>query len=385
MKTTFTTTLLVPTLLITTLLSACNLDIYPLNSTNMKSSIEEFSKSRTGVISIKDNALIINGVSYDLNNAKVFMDGLQSEKSQLRPGMVATVSQIENSDGSGSTLTIYYEDEVEGTVSSNSVSIDGTGQLVVLGQKVHIDNNTVFESFDVSDVGVSDIDSGNVVEVSGFSSGDGEVWATRVEVKNSQYNIGEEIELKGYISALNETTFNIGELTIDFENAALDNDFSGTLANDLYVKVSSYQGYDENGLLLADEVELKSNSNGTKHIPHSEDDKEVELEGIITAELSDNEIEINGSKVTITKALQEKLSNPNAFIVGTRVEIEGYINSNGKFIAEKLEIESDSESSNEEKEDGNDKDDTDDHDEHEDDQGDDENESESESENHDDD
>ena len=38
----------------------------------------------------------------------------------------------------------------------------------------------------------ADIDEGNVVEVSGYSSGTGVILATRIEVKNTQYNPGEK-------------------------------------------------------------------------------------------------------------------------------------------------------------------------------------------------
>lgn len=307
-----------------------------------KQQIKEYINSKTGVITTKGDTITVNDTNYDTNGAVVVADGVQTDASALKEGMVVTVSGTEYSDGRGVATQISFDDEVEGIVSTNAVTPgSASGTLTVMGQTVHVDASTIFASYDVSDLSVADIDPGNIVEVSGYSSGKGEIWATRIEVKNMQYNPGEEIELKGYVSNATSNSFQIGNLTVDMSNAALDSDFMGTVSNGQYIKVSSTQGFDNNGNLIATELDLKSTD--SKEIKHRENDENVEVKGAITGSLSGNQIEINGSLVLLDNNLSISDAVRNSLTKGNIVEAEGYVDANGQFVVTKLELENENE------------------------------------------
>jgi hypothetical protein len=343
MKTINTTSKLTAAIFLALGLSACNIELNVDGKKVAEVNATKVNATKTGVITTIDGKVVVNGTSYDTQNATVVVDGVQTDASDLKNGMVVSVSGTESSDGTGTAKQIIFEDEVEGIVKTNSATAASNGSINVLGQTVHVDANTVFESYDVSDLSVGDIDEGNIVEVSGYSSGKGEIWATRIEVKNIQYNPGEVVELKGIVSNLGSTTFNIGNLTINIENAALDSDFMGTLQNGQYVKVSSIEGVDANGNLIASEIELKSES--SKEVNHDDNDEQVEIKGAITKDLTTNDLnnkqlEINGSTVL----LDSNLSISNNLTKGVIVEAEGYVNAEGVFVAIKLKLENDSDS-----------------------------------------
>ena len=335
-------------------LSACNVELNVDGET-----VADFNVTKTGIISNLDNDMTVNGTSYDTNNATVVVDGVETDVSNLKEGMLVTVTGTESADGTANARTISFTDDVEGMVLNSSVDASGARVLNVLGQRVLLDANTVFESNDTNDVTTDDIDVGNIVEVSGYSNGNGEIQATRVEVKSAQYDLGEKMELKGNISNLTNTTFNIGQLTINVENAVLDNDFMGTLQNGQYVEVSSYEDLDANGYFVANEIELKNN--GTKEVQHNSNDEKVEIKGAITAELVNGQLEINGSKVILdTNTVFDEVIN-NKLTQGAIVEAEGYINVDGIFVATELELENDSDSDSKSASDIEDNDDGDDH------------------------
>jgi len=89
-----------------------------------------------------------------------------------------------SSGSSGVATSIDISDELEGLVQSNSIPAGGnSGTLVIMGQSVTVDVNTLFESKVASITGIDQIAAGAIVEVNGYSDGTGTVFATRVEVK----------------------------------------------------------------------------------------------------------------------------------------------------------------------------------------------------------
>ena len=150
-------------------------------------------------------SVFVDGVEFETDESSFSLDdgddGMENEDG-LAVGMVVTVTGTVNADGkTGSAEHIEFDDELEGIVNANNVVADGTGTMTVMGQSVFIKTTTIFES-DVADIdSIDKVAAGNVVEVSGFSSGDGRVYATRIEVKLAAH-AGEEIEVKGLILSL---------------------------------------------------------------------------------------------------------------------------------------------------------------------------------------
>ena len=164
-------------------LSACNVELNVDGET-----VADFNVTKTGIISNLDNDMTVNGTSYNTNNATVIVDGVETDVSSLKEGMLVTVTGTESADGTANARTISFTDDVEGMVLNSSVDASGTRVLNVLGQTVLVDANTVFESNDTNDVSTDDIDFGNIVEVCVYSNGNGDIQATRVDVKSGLFD-----------------------------------------------------------------------------------------------------------------------------------------------------------------------------------------------------
>lgn len=292
----------------------------------------------TGVIT-GFGSVFVDGVEFETDESSFSLDdgddGLENEDG-LAVGMVVTVTGTVNADGkTGSAEHIEFDDELEGIVNANNVAADGTGSMTVMGQTVFIKTTTIFES-DVAGIdSVDKVAAGNVVEVSGFSSGDGSVYATRIEVKLAQH-AGEEIEVKGIVSKLAASTFDIGGLTVDFSSAQFDDSLpDGTLRDGQYVEVKSTAGFNLVGVLIASEIELQDDGDMDME---GDDGDEVELNGFVTAVKSDTAFEIGGRTVIITKATSIEHGNASDITVGVYLEVEGQLNAESELLADEIEL-----------------------------------------------
>ena len=308
-------------------LSACN------NDKQTTISVAPVTKTTSGVIT-GFGSVFINGVEYETDDAVFVVDGVEGGEELLKLGMVVSLDGSANADGTGNALSIEFDDDVEGVVISTDIAMDGTGTLNIMGVTVNIDEDTVFESKDATITTLSDVVAGNIIEVSGYSSGDGNVWATRVEVKSAVKEEGKEMEVKGTISLLDEIakTFVLGSITVDYSGAELEDDF--TIADDLFVEVKSEDGLDANGALLASKIELEDG--GKKSLDHDDDNDEVELEGVITRLISDAEIEVNGHTVLLSATTKYVHGSAAIAAVGMKIKVKGDVDADGKLLAEKV-------------------------------------------------
>ena len=284
-------------------------------------------------------SVFVDGVEFETDDSSFSLDdgddGTEDEDG-LAVGMVVTVTGTVNADGvTGTARHIEFDDELEGIVNANSVGANGTGSMTVMGQTVMVQTTTIFES-DVP--GISSVDmvsAGNVVEVSGYSSGDGTVYATRIEVKRATH-AGEEIEVKGIITGLTAGTFDIGGLTVDFSSATFDDSIpDSALSDGLYVEVKSTAGFNPGGELIASEVELEDD--GDMGLD-GDDGDDVELNGIVTAVNSDTTFEIGGHTIIITNATSIEHGNAGDIAAGIYLEVEGELNADGELLADEIEL-----------------------------------------------
>ncbi len=291
----------------------------------------------SGVIS-GFGSVFVDGVEFETEDSSFSLDdgedGPENE-SELAVGMVVTVTGSVNGDGKTGTAThIEFDDELEGIVNASFIGADGTGTLTVMGQTVVINGTTVFAS---KVAGITDVDlvvPGNVVEVSGYSSGDGTVYATRIEVKLATHS-GEEIEVKGIIGRLTATTFELGGLTVDYSAAVFDDDIpDSVLTEGLYVEVKSTTGFNGSGDLVASEVELEDK--GSMGLA-GQDGDDVDLNGIVTAINSDSEFEIDGHNIIVTSTTEIEHGTLGDIQIGHYLEVEGELNKAGDLVADEID------------------------------------------------
>ncbi len=292
-----------------------------------------FSKTTSGIIT-GFGSVFVNGVEYETDGTNFIVDGVAGDESLLKLGMVVTLKGTDDTDGTGDAVEIEFEDEVEGLVLTNNILSDGT--LNVMGLIVRTNEDTIFESNIPDIVSLDGLVKNNIIEVSGFSAGDGTVWATRIEVKKAYHEDNEEIQVKGLIASLTDTTFMIGDLLVDYSAAELDDDLGNDgLMEGMRVKVESKMGLNESNVLIASEIELKSR-NGKREHKYNDGDDKVELEGLVTALVSEGEIEINGAPVLLDVNTFFVHGDLQTLNVGFRVKVVGNINSEGSLVAEKL-------------------------------------------------
>lgn len=280
-------------------------------------------------------SVFVNGIEYEIEgDTEVTLDGEAGAESGLEVGMVVTLQGTVNADGTTGTATsIVYADELEGVVTATALT-GGIGTLTVMGQTVNVSAETVFES-DVGAITTLDgIAVGNVVEVSGHASSSGTIYATRVEVKRAAQD-GSEIEVKGVISGLTATTFQLGGLTVDFSALSADALPAVALADGLFVEVKSTTAFDGSGALIASEIELEDDGFRSHE---GEEGEDVEIDGMVTADFAGNQFEINGRIVLIDDGTEFENGDSSSLVAGTKAKVEAQYDDAGQLVASEIEF-----------------------------------------------
>ncbi|MBD3670194.1 MAG: hypothetical protein HUJ29_05410 [Gammaproteobacteria bacterium] len=281
-------------------------------------------------------SVYVNGVHFDTDNIEeVQVNGITySDLSALRVGMVVRIYGSINADGiTGTARGILYENELTGPISS----VDDAGDTIsVLGQTVHVDGNTLYTNNADSAVILNEADldplSGTTyeIEVSGYSNGNGEIYARRIELKDIWTDPG-EVEFKGSIDTISGNSLTIGTLTVDISAIATDLEF--TPSTGMYVKVKgSYSSITPNTVIASDVEQRELGVAGT-------DGEEYELEGVITSNGGGGLITINGQSVNVGSAQYEN-GDSSLLSPGTYIEVEGVFDAAGVLIADEVEFES---------------------------------------------
>lgn len=276
-------------------------------------------------------SVYINGVEYETTNATISEEDSPTTESELAIGMVVTVQGSVNDDGkTGIATSISYDDIVEGIVLANTIATDG--KIDVMGQMITVSADMAFESYVPGITRPEEIAEGNVVEVSGYTDGNGMVFGTRIEVKSATYTPGNEIEVKGKVSNPTATSFMIGSLTIDHTNAILD-DLTAPIAVGTYVEAKSIEAIDTLTMtMVAFKVEAEDDN------MDDSEGNEVEIEGVVTAINSDTLFMLNGTMVRHNSDTEFEDGTAADIIMDAKMEVEGTFNADNELVAEEIEF-----------------------------------------------
>jgi hypothetical protein len=268
-------------------------------------------------------SVIVNGIRFDDSQATVVDDdGVVHPQTDLRLGMVVEVQgRVRGSSGQGSASRIQFGHEIAGPVES----VDGPGsRLVVLGQTVQVDVDTLFDGYAG---GLADVLAGELVAVHGFyDSSTGRHTATRIERRASltQYT------LRGRISGLQgppTRTFSIGAALIDYGAVAPAS--LPTLANGLSVRVSL------NTTAVSGRWVATSVHTSQRNFPES---NEAELEGFVSGYLSPASFFVAGVPVDASgPGVRVRHGTLADLADGTRVEVTGQMVA-GVLVADELDF-----------------------------------------------
>ena len=140
-------------------------------------------------------SIIVNGVHFDESAASIVdQDGVSRSRSELKLGMIVDIEAgpvtVDPATKKARSVAskIQIRDEIKGPVESVNLA---TGTLVVLGQPIAIDLDTVFSGLPG---GLAGVVAGQQLEVFAFHDpATGVHAATRIELKASQ----DEYELRG--------------------------------------------------------------------------------------------------------------------------------------------------------------------------------------------
>lgn len=263
-------------------------------------------------------SVIVNGVEFDTSSTSISIDG-ESGKSQsdLQIGMVVTVSGDINGT-TGTANAIVVEDMVEGPVDQ----IIDNNTIVVMGQTVLIDSNTLYDN-NVPDF--AGINLNDVLEISGHIKGNGIISASFIEKKPAPF----DYEVKGFVTSHNQAgqSIVIGGLTVNYATADISNMPNPLSTNWSSLLVKAKGTILAGGVLTATQVE-----------PFGlgvTDAAESEIEGFVTAINSASSFVLEELTVVHDASTTYVGGLPDEIAVGTKLEVEGTL-SNGTLTADKI-------------------------------------------------
>lgn len=269
-------------------------------------------------------SIYVNGVKYETNDAIFERDGSQLfAQSDFSLGEYVTVEGQVNADGvTGIASKVSYSTLLEGPITA----VDTTaGKFSVLGQTISLDALTVRIGFSL----LADLQTGNIVEVSGIQTAGGQITATAISLKSTVFVSGEtELEFSGVISSVDTANllFVINGITVDYSASGFPGD---SPAASMSVEVKSTETLNSN-TVLASSIELESSGSYTN-------DTELEIQGSITSFSSQSSFTVNGIPVTTDASTEFEDGFASLLGQGVRVEVDGRF-SDGVLAAEEVSV-----------------------------------------------
>ncbi|MFQ5488085.1 MAG: DUF5666 domain-containing protein [Gammaproteobacteria bacterium] len=290
----------------------------------------------TGIVAVGQitgfGSVFVNGVEYFLkNDSQLLVNNTPVGQSNLKLGMVVTISGTLDNSGQATINKLVYDAEVRGPIGAAiTTGADlQTKTLDIMGKTIIVDAVGTSFSGNYSFDGITQND---LVEVSGFIiDGNGTIQATHIE-RHSVFSGSDTVEIKGRLSSfvLNSSTSFLldNNITVSFDpNGGTDMSSLGTcgLGQGCYLEIEGL--YDPaNNTINASKIEAAASA-----LPESSD--EAEIEGVITDFVSLGNFKINGIKIDASSATLEPSSLTLAN--GSAVEVEGSL-AGGTLLAENI-------------------------------------------------
>ena len=268
-------------------------------------------------------SVFVSGYEYDTGHTSMTVDGKSGSQSDLKKGMVVLVNAtLTHNYGTSeppqrTANRLVYEDTVEGVVQS--VAQDGSN-LVVLGQTVSITSSTILDATATipGQNALKLLPGRDLVEVSGFVTGNGTIVGTLIDLKTGV----PDYEVKGYIMNhhSDQTTFEIGSLTVDYRNADLrdmpnqpNKSWNGLLVDVRGSQVSS-GGSGPYGVRMT-ATKVKPQGLGI------EDSEEAEIEGFVTQVAALGDFYLGNVHVLTNAGTTFEGGTLNDILVGAHLEV----------------------------------------------------------------
>jgi hypothetical protein len=281
-------------------------------------------------------SIYVNGIEYETDDALITVDGAPATEDDLDLGMMVTL-RGESSGSRGNAYSVDYDDDLDGVLTNVNLDQNGMGTIDVMGYAVTLDANTLVEFYtnNISDLNQAVYNPNTgiqyVVEVSGYSDGQGNIHATRVEVKEFD-GINGYLELKGFVQSHDSatSTFWIADTQVVYSEATRYDDMSNAMLTDgLHVEVKG-QGFDAQGRFIADEIENES----VRGLSGGDMDDDYEIEGVV-ASLSADSFTLNG----YTIYYDQSTIGVDILAEGAIVEVDAYYDDQSRLFAEEIDAD----------------------------------------------
>ena len=263
-------------------------------------------------------SVILNDVKYETDNTTFHIDDMPGVQDDLKVGQAIRLNGLINQDdNTGVANEIFFYNNVIGPIQSIDSS---TSKIVVLGQTVIVDTITIFGQGIHAFI---DLQTNQIVKVSGFVNSQREIVASYIGLADATVS---DYQVLGLVENLNETalTFSIGSLSIDYASANV----TSALANGLEVKINGQ--LNTSSVLLANTISIPTTG--------LNENKRVDIEGLITRYQSATDFDVSGIRVTIDSNTVIENGGLDDLNLDARVEIEGNIDEQGAIKAERISL-----------------------------------------------
>lgn len=188
-------------------------------------------------------SVIVNGVHYDTDKAKFYMDGEAATEDDLDVGMVVEVDG-EESDTGAKAKEVHFYTKIAGPIEALDVAAQ---TLTIMGKTIIVDADTVLAET-INETTWAPLAVGSTVRISGTKNSDGNIVASRIDVRSATPKPAPMSHLSGLVEGLNISAnqFTVEGQLIDFSAA---NIVGGTLADGVRVVV---HGKTTDGVLAAE-------------------------------------------------------------------------------------------------------------------------------------
>ena len=273
-------------------------------------------------------SVYVNGIHFNTDNAQFVRDNDNSSaQSDFNIGEIVRVEGKVNADGkTGTASKVIYSDVIQGLVTKAA-----TGKtLSVMEQTVTTDQLTVFHGFRK----LSELKTDNMVEVSGYSNANGNVYATSIKLLSEDYNDGDVLEVDGAVKQLNiaAQTFRLNGLTVNYAQATFTDLTRAELRDGLYLAVSARQKI-SNGVLMAAEL-IKLDDAPDEGVGY-------EIEGLVSYFLSASYFEIDGYPISTNTATTFEGGSAADIHENNLLIVSGIANAQGIIVAESIKLSGD--------------------------------------------
>ena len=188
-------------------------------------------------------SVIVNGVHYATDKAKFFVDGEPATEDDLDVGMVVEVDG-EDSDAGASAKEVHFYTKIAGPIEALDVAAQ---TLTIMGKTIIVDADTVLADT-IDETTWAPLAVGSIVRISGTKNSEGNIIASRVDVRSATPKPAPVSHLSGLVTGLDTSAnqFTVDGQLIDFSAA---NIVGGELADGVRVVV---HGKTTDGVLAAE-------------------------------------------------------------------------------------------------------------------------------------